>query len=85
MKEKEYNVARARHDVREAESKVRDAKRNLDEGYREELAKVEQAKASMEKTYSNLKEELERAQIELDREKDALKFAEAEMARGYEA
>jgi multidrug resistance efflux pump len=85
MTEKQYKVERSKLDVRDSESKVREAQRNLDEGYKKALAQVEQAKADMERDYSRLKEELERAKIRLDVEKTYLQFAEAELARGYEA
>ena len=78
MTEKQYKVERNKLDVREAESKLRQAQRNLDEGYKKLVA-------DMECAYSNLKEELERAKIRLDVEKTCLEYAEAELARGFEA
>jgi hypothetical protein len=39
----------------------------------------------MEREYSKLKEELERAKIRVEMEKTSLQYAEAELARGYEA
>lgn len=85
MTEKQYKVERAKLDTRDAESRLREAKQNLDEGYRRSQAQVEQAKAAMEKKYSRLKEELERAKNRCDMEKTYLQYVEAELSRGYEA
>ncbi len=85
MTDKELKVERCQLDVRTAESKLREAQRNLDEGYRKGQAQLEHAKADTEREYSKLKEELERAKIHLEMEKAYQQAAEAELARGYEA
>lgn len=85
MTDKELKVEHCKLDVRAAESKLREAQHNLDEGYRKAQAQLEQAKADMEREYSRLKEEAERAKIHLEREKAYLLAAEAELARGYQA
>ena len=85
MTEKQHKVERNKLEVREAESRLRQARRDLDEGYKKAQARVEQEKAEMEREYSKLKEELERAKIRVEMEKTSLQYAEAELARGYEA
>ena len=85
MNEKQMRVARCKADVKDAESKLREAKMNLDHGYLKSLATLEQAKATHEQEYARLKEEVVRAEIQLGREKDYLTNAEADLERGFEA
>lgn len=85
MNEKQLRVARCRADLKDAESKVREAKSNLDQGYRKSLAVLEQAKATHEQEYARLKEEVVRAETNLSREKDYLSNAEADLARGFDS
>ena len=85
MNDKELKVEQCKLDVRTSESRLREAQRNLDEGYRKSQAQVELAKAEMEREYSRLKEELERAKIRVELDKTWLKNAECELARGFEA
>ena len=82
MNAKEKRVATCAADVREAESRLREAKMNLEYGYRKSLAVLEQAKVNHEQEYAKLKEEVTRAEIELAREKAYLAHAEAELAKG---
>lgn len=77
MTNKEQTVRYHKCEVLEAESKLREAKMNLDRGY-------EKAKAEFEKEYARLKFEVERANIGVDQAKSWLELAEAELARGYD-
>jgi hypothetical protein len=79
----EYKVERARAHVRNAESRVRQAKRDLDHGYLQEQAKLDQAKHTMEREYARLKEELTRAESELQAERAYLRKAETELANPF--
>lgn len=83
MTEKEYAVERAKLDVRDAESRLREARSNLAEGYKKGASIIEQAKADQEREYGKLKEELERAVVALDKERAYLQHMEAELARGF--
>lgn len=85
MTEKEYRLANAKVLVREQESRVREAQRNLNEGYKKVEAQVAMAKSDAERDYARIKEELERAKMQLERDKHWVQHAEAELARGYEA
>jgi len=85
MNEKEYKLANAKVLVREQESRVREAQRNLDEGYKNGEAKIAMAKSDAERDYTHLKEELERAKMQLEREKNWVLNCEADLQRGYEA
>ena len=85
MNDKEYNIARAKSDVKEAESKCREAQVNLEEGYKKSQAQIEQAKCDAEKDYKRLKEELERAKIRLDNAKCWLSLKEEELSKGFES
>jgi len=85
MNEKEYKVYRAKLEVSEAESRLRECQANLAQGYTNLEAKVIQAKAEMEREYTKLKEEVTRAQIRVDVEKGWQQAMEADLARGFEA
>lgn len=85
MTEKEWKVYRAKLEVSEAESRLRECQANLAQGYTNLEAKVAQAKADMEKEYIKLKEEVTRAQLRVDVEKGYLQCMEAEQSRGFEA
>lgn len=78
MNEKELNVKRCELDVRTQETKVRDAKIALDEGYKK-------LKAEFDKEYSLLKSAYEREIIYLEREKAYLENARAMLAKGFES
>ena len=78
MNEKELNVKRCELDVRIQETKVRDAKIALDEGYKK-------LKAEFDKEYSLLKSAYEREIIYLEREKAYLENARAMLAKGFES
>lgn len=82
MTQKEHAVERCKCDIREAESRLREANRNLEEGYKRQVALVDQSKADMEREYARLKEEVERATIKVENEKLWLKLAESDLARG---
>ncbi len=77
MTEKEQRVRRCELAVRSQESKVREARCNLEHGY----AKL---RADMEREYAKLKFELEREGIRLEQEKSYLELARAELGRGYD-
>lgn len=85
MNEKEYRLANAKVLVREQESRVREAQRNLDEGYKKGESQVAMARSDAERDYTRLKEELERTKMQLERDKNWVWTCEAELARGYEA
>jgi hypothetical protein len=61
MTENDYNIKRAELDIREAESKLREARVNLETGERK-------AKAEYDKEVYHLKQEVERAEILMRRE-----------------
>lgn len=60
------------------ETKVRDAKVQLDEGYNK-------LKADFEREYAILKSNYEREVLRLDRERACVDFAKDELARGFES
>ena len=64
---------------------MREAQRNLDEGYKKGKAQVLMAKSDFERDYNRLKEELERSKMQLERDKNWAQTCAAELARGYEA
>ena len=78
MNGKELRLKHCELDVRVQETKVRDAKIELDEGYNK-------LKADFEKEYSKLKNSYEREVLRLDREKAYVEFAKDELARGFDA
>jgi len=85
MNDKELRVERCKLDVKTAESKLREAKRNLEEGYKKSQAQVEQAKSDMEKEYGRLKEEVKRAEIQVQLENKYVEAAEEALIKGYES
>lgn len=85
MTEKEYKVECAKGMVRDAESRLREAQKAMEEGYKKGVDTVDQAKAEHEREYGRLKEEVERAKSRLEQEKSYAKFTEAELVRGYES
>ena len=76
MNEKELKLRQYELDVRLQETKVRDAKSQLDEGYKILMS-------NFEKDYTVLKGNYERALLSLEREKACVEFAKAELARGF--
>lgn len=76
MTEKERQVAVSRAEVKIQETRVRDARTALDQGYLK-------LKAEFDEAYAILKSDLEREQLKLDKEKAYLEEAEAELARGF--
>lgn len=77
MTEKEHLVAVREIELREREAKVKSAKIEMDEGYKELLAKFE-------RDYNKLKADYERELINLERDKQYLAYAKAELARNFE-
>lgn len=77
MTEKELNVKRSELDVRTQETRLRDAKVALDEGYKK-------LKADFDSAYAKLKSDYERECINLEREKLYLKQAQEVVAQGFE-
>lgn len=77
MTEKQLSVKRCEFDVRTQETKVRDAKCALDEGY-------VKLKADFERDYSRLKSDYERECIALEREKAYLESARELLAKGFD-
>lgn len=76
MNEKEKIVKLCEVDVKIAETRVRETKSALDNGY-------QKLKADMDREYDKLKAEHDRAVLELEREKAHLAHARAELERGY--
>jgi len=76
MTERELKFVRCKWDVKEQESRVKEAKAALDQGYKK-------LQAEMEQEYSKLKCEYERELIKLEKEKAYLKAAEEDMEAGY--
>jgi predicted nucleic acid-binding Zn-ribbon protein len=92
MTTKEYNVARNKLEVADAESRLREARRNQEVGTQKMQVDVDKAAAELEwrkaeynREITKLKEEVVRAATMVEKEKTALKWSEAELARGYEA
>lgn len=77
MTEKELLVQRYQHDVRLQETRVRDAKIAMEEGYKKLMA-------DFEREYERLKSEYERECITLEKEKLYLKHAQDAMEKGFE-
>lgn len=77
MTEKDFKVKRMEFDVREQETRVRDAKLELDLGYA-------RLKADFEKEYAKLKSTYEREVIKLEREKTYLAVARSELDKGFD-
>jgi hypothetical protein len=71
MTEKEYQIARAELDVRDSESKLREARYNLLVGERK-------AKAEYDKEVYKLKAEISRAEIQMKKEIAYLERAKAD-------
>ena len=69
MTHREAKLERARCEVRRQESRVAEAKSNLEHGYK-------RLQAEMEREYAKLKCELEREQISLEAERAHLKAME---------
>lgn len=78
MTEKHYRVERSKLDVKDAESKMREAESNYDKG-------CKKAKFEMDRECIHLKEELERVRVKVGGESAYLKYAESELERGYGA
>lgn len=85
MTEKQFRVEQCKLDIRDAESRLREARKNLEEGHKKGLAQVEQARADMERDYTRLKEEVDRATTKLALEKAYLARAETELAKGFDS
>ncbi len=85
MNDKEIKVSRCKADVQDAESRLREARMNLEHGFQKSLAELNKAKAVHEQEYSKLKEEVTRAEARLGLEKDYLTHAEAALTRGFDA
>jgi hypothetical protein len=77
MTEKELNLRRCELDVRSQETKVRDAKVDLERGH-------EKLRADFERDYARLKTAYEREVIQLEREKACLEKARADVVAGFE-
>ncbi len=75
--EKEHRVKCAEIDVKEQESRVREARCAMEQGYKK-------LQAEMEKEYDKLKREFEREELRLEREKSRLELAQADLQRGFE-
>ncbi len=78
MNERDYKVEAARACVKQAQSKLDEAKRNREHGIRKAQAEYDQA-------VLRLNGECDRAAIDLQREEAWLKFQIAEQERGFEA
>ena len=76
MTEKEYRVERLALEVREKETRIRDAKGEMDQGYI-------RLKADFEKDYAKLKSEYERACLEFERCKLFLAQAKEEAVKEF--
>ena len=77
MNEKELKLTHYELDVRVQETKVHDARVQLDEGYKRLMAEFE-------REYVLLKNNYERELLRLDRERAYVTFAKDELARGFE-
>ena len=78
MTEREYNLESAKACVRTAESKLNEAKRDLEHGIRE-------AQAKYDREVLRLKCEVERRTSDLEPERAFLKLKEAEAERKFDA
>lgn len=85
MTDKELCVSTRKIDVRDAESKLREAQRNLENGLRNGRLKIQQAQSDASRDETKLFEEVERSKNFLEKEKAYLIAAEAELERGFEA
>ena len=77
MNQREYNVERSKLDVKQAESKLREAQKDFEYIYKK-------MQADLDREYNKLKECVERAKLDLDREKTFLKMAESELEKPFE-
>ncbi len=78
MTEREYDLESAKASVRFAESKLSEAKRDLEHGVRE-------AQAKYDREVLRLKAEVERRNSDLERARAFLKFKESEAERKFDA
>ena len=76
MNEKELKLRHYELDVRVQETKVRDAKIQLDEGYKKLMA-------DFEREYALLKNNYERELLRLERERAYVELAKEELSRGF--
>lgn len=83
MNELEYRVERARGDVSEAESKVREAQSNLKACLAKGQAELEKVRSDNARDYDRFKEELTRAQLKCGVERAWLKLNEENLAKGF--
>lgn len=77
MAERELRVREAEQDVAEQETKVRDAKANLD-------SETKRLRLKFDLECEKLKTDYERELIALTRERVRLEYVQAELARGFE-
>lgn len=91
MTEKEYAVERAKLDVRDRESKLIDARADLDFGKRKlqcdvdkALADYKKANAEMLSKVAELTQMVKRSEIYLEMEQAVLKRNEDSLARGFD-
>lgn len=84
MTEREGRVARFKIDVLNAESRLREAQRNYEEGSKLAEAKLKQAEAEKQKEVSRLLEEMKRAKNAVDTEICHLKEAETALEKGFD-
>lgn len=77
MTEKENKVARYKLDVRRVESRVREAKVVMTEGYKK-------LQAELERDYSKLKGEYERELLSLEHARVDLELATSELEQSFE-
>lgn len=84
MNDKESKVKRYEIDVKDAQSRLRECRSNLTQGYLNGQAQIEQAKAVAERDYSRLKEDVIRAENSLAKEKILLEQAIEELERGFD-
>lgn len=77
MTDKENKVARYELDLRRAESRVREGKVAMTEGYKK-------LQAEMERDYAKLKGEYERELLSLEHARVDLELAKSELAQGFD-
>lgn len=92
MTQLEQRVRQCELDVREKESRLKEARAHFEAIATKGRIDVEMARADLNKAeigtvaaYEKAKQELERAQIDVDREKSCLELAQADLARGFES
>lgn len=89
--QKEYDLKVARLELRNAESRLREALHNLSVGSRKSYAEINEAKAALDRTKADaeievkrLSEDVERCRVQVEMDRENVAFAEGNLERGFE-